>query len=802
MITQKVDLHLHSHFSGRPEEWLFRRLGMAASYSDPRALYDALKIRGFTHFTLTDHHSIEGCLALQGLPGVFISTQITALFPEDRTPVPLLVWGITEAQHADLLELRENLYELNGYLIQQNLAHAVAHPLFSKDARLQTAHVEKLLLMFSHFEALCGLRAELTNVFTSEFMQSLSELKIEALANRHDIVPVHARAWEKVLVGGSGDQSGILAGRAWTTTPAAGSGEELLKHIRAGRCEPQGRHGGPLAVAHGMYNRLFIALGKRFEPVRRSAFAQQALGRFMEGEDPTSLTWREKLELAVDGVISGKIFELLKPANASLWKALSEEVEGDGLQSVLREKLEGITSSEERAFKIANIITGRLCFQFLKSFIKQASEGNMIQAVQDLAVLVPVMAPLAPYFFELKREAPDGLWLRKLSRSVHGCDLPAVAQHKIAWLTDTLEDVNGVSTTIAKLAVAGRTEGYDVTVLSCRRDSKLKGVPLKNFAPIGEFALPEYELQKLAFPPVLEMLEYIHREGFTELVVSTPGPVGLVALLAARLLGLPVKGIYHTDFPKYIKILTEDANLESLTWTYMHWFYTGLDELFVNSEPYREAWIARGATPSRLRILPRGLDIQLFNHKKRAADFWIKRGASSGVPILLYVGRVSREKDLDMLVSLMQRIGNQKAILAVVGDGPYREELQENIPNAIFTGYLHGEELALAYASADVFVFPSTTDTYGNVVIEALASGIPCVVSDAGGPRGLVEDGKTGFVTRARDLMDFCAKTMLLVEDPQLRKTLVQNVHAKGVMGDWSGAARLFFGEKLVAQKG
>jgi len=150
----------------------------------------------------------------------------------------------------------------------------------------------------------------------------------------------------------------------------------------------------------------------------------------------------------------------------------------------------------------------------------------------------------------------------------------------------------------------------------------------------------------------------------------------------------------------------------------------------------------------------------------------------------------------------MQRIGNQKAILAVVGDGPYREELQENIPNAIFTGYLHGEELALAYASADVFVFPSTTDTYGNVVIEALASGIPCVVSDAGGPRGLVEDGKTGFVTRARDLMDFCAKTMLLVEDPQLRKTLVQNVHEKGVMGDWLGAARLFFGEKIVAQKG
>ena len=234
----------------------------------------------------------------------------------------------------------------------------------------------------------------------------------------------------------------------------------------------------------------------------------------------------------------------------------------------------------------------------------------------------------------------------------------------------------------------------------------------------------------------------------------------------------------------------------------MHWFYTGLDELFVNSEPYREAWIARGATPSRLRILPRGLDVQLFNHKKRVADYWAKHGALPGTPVLLYVGRVSKEKDLDMLIPLMQRLSSKEAILAVVGDGPFRAELQEHIPNAIFTGYLHGEELAAAYASADLFVFPSTTDTYGNVVMEALASGIPCVVSDAGGPRGLVDNGKTGFVTRARDAEDFCAKTTRLIEESALRNALTQNVHNQTLMGDWSGAARLFFGEAITPQTG
>jgi len=777
---------------------VFRRLGVAASYSEPRGLYDALKRRGFTHFTLTDHHSIEGCLSLIELPGVFISELITAFFPEDRAPVSLLVWGISERQHLELLELRENLYDIHAYLGRQKIAHAVAHPLFSPDGRMQVAHVEKLLLLFRHFEALCGLRADLTNSFTVEFLQCLSASKIEALANRHDIAPAHERPWEKVLVGGSGDQSGVFAGRTWTSTPAATSPEELLVHIREGRCEARGKHGGPLTVAHGLYSKLFFALGQRFEPMRRSALAQQALARFMEGQAPTSLTWREKLELAVDGIVSGKLFELLKPANASLWKVLAGELGGDGLQAALRERLEGLEGAEERAFQIANIIAGRLCFQFFKSFIQQVSQGNPIQAVQDLAVLLPVMAPLAPYFLELKREAPNRLWLQKLSRSVHGRDLQPIAKHKVAWLTDTLEDVNGVSTTICRLAVAGRDSGFDVTVISCRGESKLKGVPLKNFAPIGEFALPEYELQKLAFPPVLEMLEYIHREGFTELVLSTPGPVGLVGLLAARLLGLPVRGIYHTDFPRYIRILTEDTDLESLTWAYMHWFYTGLDELFVNSEPYREAWIARGAIPSRLRILPRGLDVQLFNHARRDSDFWTKRGAKQGVTVILYVGRVSKEKDLDLLVPLMARLGEANALLAVVGDGPYRAELQEHLPGAIFTGYLHGEELAAAYASSDVFIFPSTTDTYGNVVMEALASGIPCVVSDAGGPRGLVENGRTGYITRARDAADFASKVALLVNDGALRAELTQIVRAEALKSNWEAAACSFFGERTV----
>ena len=791
----RIDLHLQSRFTVRVGEWALRKAGVAASYSEPRALYQELRSKGFRFFTLTDYHSLGGCLELQGLPGVFLSQKTTVLFPEDRAGVDLLVWGGDESQYKRLEALRTNVYETQKFLVDQDLAHAVAHPFHQPEGRLQKGHLEKLLLLFRHFEALNGMRPQSLNAFTAGFLRALNPETMEALARRHELEATHARPWEKVLVGGSGDFSGVFAGRAWTQTPEAKSVEDLLAHLRQGRCEPFGASGGPLTVAHGMYKRLGTAVSERFEPVKRSSLIQLALARFMEGKDPTGLSWKEKLEVAIEGVLSGKIFELIKPANASLWKALAGVSGGEGLREAMELHLKDSATPEERSFRMANVFLGRLAFQFVQSFIAQATAGNLIQAIQDLAILVPVLAPLAPYFFELRREAPRIQWLKSISRSVHGRDIAPLDRRNVAWLTDTLEDVNGVSMTIRTLASAGRDAGFDVTVLSCRGDSSLKGVPLKNFAPVGEFSLPEYELQKLAFPPVLEMVEYIYQEGFSEIVVSTPGPLGLVGLLAARLLGLPVRGIYHTDFPRYVGILTDDSTMESLAWTYMHWFYTGADLLYVNSEPYRDAWVARGADPAKIRILERGVNTELFNPQRGRSDFWVKRGVPQGRVVLLYVGRVSKEKDLDMLVPLMREEGMGHAALVVVGDGPYLIELKLLIPEAVFAGYLLGEDLAAAYASADVFVFPSTTDTYGNVVVEALASGIPCVVSDAGGPASLVEEGRTGYVSMARNQADFTAKVKKVSADRERLSVMKRNARNQMKSTTWKAAAIRFFSE-------
>src|SRR5207237_10277735 len=129
-------------------------------------------------------------------------------------------------------------------------------------------------------------------------------------------------------------------------------------------------------------------------------------------------------------------------------------------------------------------------------------------------------------------------WLRCIFEESTG-QLPVALQNrKRAWFTDTLEDVNGVATTIRKMTAAGAEAGKELIVVTSRSELQIDDIPIKNFKPIGEFELPEYELQKLSFPPILQMLDYIQREQFTEIIISTPGPVGLTALLAAKMLNL------------------------------------------------------------------------------------------------------------------------------------------------------------------------------------------------------------------------------------------------------------------------
>ena len=793
----RCDLHIHSRYSARSEEWLFRRFDFPDSYSDPKELHGQLLKRGMDYATITDHDTIEGCLQIAHLPRTFVSEQVTTYFPHDACKLHILVWGISEQQHRDIEGLRDNIFDLQRYLQTTQITHAVAHPLYSVNGKLEGRHLAQLILLFKHFEGINGLRDALLSDLAQTLFGQLTPEKIDALANRHNLAPTHAEPWKKIFVGGSDDHGGQFAASAFTETQAADSAEKFLEFVRNGDCNARGEGGTPLILSHGFYNTVACFIQDRFHEKLGpgAALVEKMFSRFMEGRAPTEFTLKEKTEFVVQGVLSGKIFEFVKPANVSLWNELSGYFARPEVKAKLAAQLDGVSEPERRTFLMANMVAEQLTFRFFNKFIQQISSGNIVESMQALSAIAPILVILTPYIYGFHSQAPSRKWLRGIFKELTGTVPVALQNRKRAWFTDTLDDVNGVATTIRRMVAAGANAGKDLIVVVSRNELSIDNIPIKNFPPIGEFELPEYELQKLSFPPILQMLDYVQREKFTEIIISTPGPVGLTGLLAAKMLNLQTSGIYHTDFPQYIRILTDDSFLESVAWRYMHWFYGQLDTVYVNSEEYRQSWIKHGLNPERLKILPRGLDTDLFHPARREPAFFEKFGACNGEVRLLYVGRVSREKDLDLLAAAYRLLRDEglPVQLFVVGHGPYSDAFAKSLPEAFFTGYLRGNELAAAYASADIFVFPSTTDTFGNVILEAQACGLPVVVSDSGGPKELVQDKGNGLITKSHDVEDFARAIRALVTNPALRERMGKSARNSVVDRSWPNAFGKFW---------
>lgn len=793
----KIDLHLHTLHSKRSSEWLLRRLGVPASMSEPRDLYKKLRQAGMNFVTFTDYDSIEGCLEIGDLDGVFLSEQVSAVFPEDGCHVTVLVWNINEEQHRTIQRLKENIYELQQYLTANAIAHGVAAPAAGLIDQLQPQHLMKLALLFQYFEGINGRRSSLLNQ-AARFFFTLTPADIERFATQTGIAPTHHEPWKKYFFGGSDDHSGRRMGTAYTTVPAAITIDGFFEGFRKGHGMPYGQDGTPLAMALDTYQVAFSFGQERLRGKSDSLglkLIEKAFERFMEGRDPTVFSAGEKWNFLVQGVMSGKIFELVRSGNRSLWKELSASLSARSIKAELAREIEGIEDPSRRAFSIANLLTSRLAYRFVMQFLSQLKEGKFMESLQTVGPVVPLLAILSPYFYAFHRAPLKRL--RDAARVLRG-QLPLnLQQRRRAWFTDTLDDINGVSTTIQKMASATTALGYDLTVMVSREQVADLQIPIKNFDPVGTFELPEYELQRLSFPPILPIIDYLEREKFTEVIISTPGPVGLAAFCAAKLLGLPTIAIYHTDFPQYVRMLTEDGFMETLTWNFMHWFYSQMDFIYVNSDHYRSSWVERGIDKEKIRILPRGLDTVFFHPEKRNSNFWKKRGLKEGEVGALYVGRISREKNLDLLAASFRRLlaRGVKVRPLFVGNGPYLSTMKELLMEGIFVGSLQGEELATAYASADFFVFPSTTDTFGNVVIEAQASGLPVIVSNAGGPKDLVGHEQDGIITKALDLDELTQAIQRLSEEETLRKAWSLAARERVSDRNWGHAAQKFWEE-------
>jgi glycosyltransferase involved in cell wall biosynthesis len=336
---------------------------------------------------------------------------------------------------------------------------------------------------------------------------------------------------------------------------------------------------------------------------------------------------------------------------------------------------------------------------------------------------------------------------------------------KIAIFTDTFyPEINGVARTLKRFTDYLSAQDISVKVFAPENPSE-DYVPthIHRFKSASFFLYPEC---RVAFPNYFHIKAQLEEFKPDLIHVATPFNIGMIGVYCAKKLNIPLVGSYHTDFDQYLKFY-DLGFLSPFLWKYMDWFHRPLQKIFVPSVQTMEKLKSYGFT--NMEIWPRGVDCDLFHpfYDKYTVR---KRYAIGKEYILSYAGRLAPEKNASFLLDIARNLPPQfsdRVHWLIVGDGPIREQIEKEAPaNMTFTGYLKGEQLAEVYSASDLFIFPSATETFGNVVLESLASGTPVIGANSGGVKSIINNGTTGILCEANNLQQFTdAVVRLLATD-------------------------------------
>ena len=347
---------------------------------------------------------------------------------------------------------------------------------------------------------------------------------------------------------------------------------------------------------------------------------------------------------------------------------------------------------------------------------------------------------------------------------------------KVLLISDTVYDANGVSRFIQDMAAQSRQNGDSFSVLSSSPLAEEQPeINITNLRPFWYMRMPFYKEQYLTIiPPWLQMAGFVKRCRPDAIHISTPGPMGICAMLIAKRYTIPVAGTYHTDFPSYIRKQINLGAAEALTRWFMRFFFHRMARVFSRSKGYMEVLEKElGLDEEQLFFLPPGTDTQRFSPEQRTAEVWPKFDIRSESLKLLYVGRLSAEKNLMFVIELFERLQSMSSrplSMIIVGEGALAETVsRRRNPHIHLLGLQKGEALSQLYASSDLMLFASVTETLGQVVMEAQASSVPCIVSDEGGVRDIVRDGETGYVVNIADTQRWSERALRLIENDAKR---------------------------------
>ncbi|MFT9055941.1 MAG: glycosyltransferase family 1 protein [Ethanoligenens sp.] len=374
---------------------------------------------------------------------------------------------------------------------------------------------------------------------------------------------------------------------------------------------------------------------------------------------------------------------------------------------------------------------------------------------------------------------------------------------KVAYFCDTFApQINGVSTTLEKLRAYALKNNIETVFLV--PDYPETQPSDKNVYRFLSFPLFFYKECRVVIPPVFKA-EKILDEFKPDLIHAySEFGISLAAIRYAKKKNIPIVSSYTSNFNSYLHYYNMDL-VSPILENYLNWFHNNCALTFCPSEMTREYLFQKDI--KRVDIMRRGVDPSRFSPTFRSDAFRKKSGVKEGALLFTYVGRISPEKDLDILMESITSIKaayGDKAAFAIVGDGPYLHEMKQRMGNkAHFTGFLKGRDLSVAYASSDVFVFPSTTETFGNVVLEGMCSGLPAIVPNAGGVVETVTHGQNGLIVLPRDSAAFTNAMKRLLDSPRLCMAMRDRALQTAQTRSWERVFELLFDRyaRLVEEK-
>jgi glycosyltransferase involved in cell wall biosynthesis len=585
-------------------------------------------------------------------------------------------------------------------------------------------------------------------------LSSLTPDHIGRLYDRYRIEPISDTPWIKGLTGGSDDHAGLFNGQSYTTVELqTASAHEFLECIKNKKGIPEGRHNDYQSLVFTVYKVAYDFSKQKNEGKISGTILNQLFNLIFE-KQKFGLKDRLKIRRLKSTGKKEKIYLLLYELVTEL---------KNNIGSTINEKLNIVHD------KIAKI-SDEFLYGFFHSFSSDLKSGDLAHIVRNVSAVLPALFLSIPFFSSLSHMHDNRHLLEELSNRF---DIDSSKKSKcILWFTDTLVDMNGVSMMLQKLGWLAYNRNLNLKIVTSLSEDEMHdslSPNIINLPHIYSIKMPDYESYELKIPSILNSIKIIYDLEPDEIYISTPGPIGLLALLASKLLRVKCTGIYHTDFTLEVSKLIEDESVSRLLGSMVKWFYEKMDEIGVFTKDYVSILEERGFNTSKMRIFNKGIDSALFSpHNSKKEEVERENHIPEGIN-LLYTGRVSKDKNVDFLMDVYRELIKHydDINLIVVGEGPYLEALKQksrDLERVKFLGLVENSRLPLIYSSSDVFVFPSVTDTFGMVVLESQSCGLPALVSDKGGPQKIVINGETGFAIPADDLEAWVKTGLKIIE--------------------------------------